>query len=106
MEAQNQKAIHNLCRSVKNMNKSLWIYSGYTWEQLTDQANSRCHVLDVTYDILSCADVLVDGEYKEEQKDISLMFRGSKNQRIIDSSKSLKSGRVILSGWMEKQYAQ
>lgn len=61
--------------------KTLWIYTGCTLEQLKD-VSSRWHT-DVTDDILSLTDVIVDGPFVEELKDISLQFRGSSNQRII-----------------------
>lgn len=82
MEVVNQKELYNLCFHTKCMGKSLWIYSGYTLEELMDPENKRCHGV-YTESILSFADVLVDGEFQIENKDISLVFRGSRNQRII-----------------------
>ena len=70
--------------------KSIWIYSGYTWEEIM---NSR----ERTKAILS-ADILVDGRFEEDKKDLALKFRGSTNQRIIDIQKSLQEGKVILYG--------
>ena len=55
---------------------------------------------EYTKDLLSCIDVLVDGEFIEEEKDLSLRFRGSRNQRIIDVQASLKEGETGL--WNEK----
>ena len=66
-------------------NKNLWIWSGYLFDKdLKDK------------EVLKYIDVLVDGEFHEEEKDLSIIFRGSRNQRIIDVKKSLKKGEVIL----------
>lgn len=70
--------------------KSIWIYSGYTYEEL-EKRNSG----DVDY-ILDMADVLVDGPFDETKKDITLKFRGSSNQRIIDLKKTRKEKHIVL----------
>ena len=73
--------------------KDVWCYSGYIFDkELLSESRARCEVTD---EMLSLIDVLVDGEFKEELKDVSLVFRGSSNQRIIDVKKSLESGEVI-----------
>ena len=72
-------------------NKDIWIYSGYEWENIIKD--------EILREILKYTDVLVDGAYIDELRDISLPFRGSSNQRIIDVSKSLKANEVIL--WEE-----
>ena len=98
MEIVNQEALAPLIKRVRETfpQKSIWVYSGYTWEELTDEENKRCHGKD-TMEILSNIDILVDGEFVEEKKDIMLRFRGSSNQRIIDVQKTLEEGNVILS---------
>lgn len=68
-------------------NKDIWLYSGYTYEQI-------CKVRE-RLKVLSYIDVLVDGPYIEEQRDISLAFRGSKNQRLIDVKETLKQDKII-----------
>ena len=73
--------------------KTIWCYSGYTFEELTGESRARCEVTD---EILLLVDILVDGEFIEELKDISLRFRGSSNQRIIDMNKTRKSGEIVL----------
>ena len=95
MELSNQKVIMPLISRIKKEvpKADIWIYSGYLWEELTDENNTRCHGED-TFKILEMIDVLVDGEFMLEKKDISLKFKGSSNQRIIDVKKSLKSGVV------------
>lgn len=72
-------------------NKDIWIYSGYVWEDIIKDETLR--------EILKYTDVLVDGAYVDELRDISLPFRGSSNQRIIDVPKSLEQNKVIL--WQE-----
>lgn len=85
MEAKNQKALFPLVKKVREKfgnSKDIWCYSGYTLEELLD-SSSRCHT-DLTIDLLRNIDVLVDGEFKEELKDLKLKFRGSSNQRILE----------------------
>ena len=69
--------------------KDIWSWSGYTWEELQKESPDKL-------EMLSKIDILVDGRFLEEQKDLTLQFRGSANQRIIDVQRSLKNGRVIL----------
>ncbi len=80
---------------------TIWIYSGYLWEELTDPDNKRCHGED-TDAIISMLDVLVDGEFVEEQKNLMLRFRGSANQRVIDVPATLKAGEVVLSQYNDR----
>ena len=70
--------------------KDIWCYSGYTYEQLTG-----CRQQAVRH-LLQQVDVLVDGPYVEAQRDLTLSFRGSRNQRLIDVPASLKCGSVVL----------
>lgn len=73
--------------------KDIWIYTGDVFENLIDE-NDPCYNLYM--DILKLCDILVDGRFKLEERDITLPFRGSKNQRIIDVKKSLKNKRVVI----------
>lgn len=100
MEIENQKVLRPFLERVKaeSPHSTVWIYSGYTWEELRDPQNRRCHSED-TEKILAIADVLVDGKFERDKKDLTLLFRGSSNQRVIDVQKSLKAGEVILSGY-------
>ena len=97
MELSNQKVIRPFLERVKKEagHATVWIYSGYTFEELTDADNKRCHG-DDTAAILSLTDVLVDGEFVAEKKDLTLAFRGSSNQRIIDVKKTLQDGNGIV----------
>lgn len=83
LEPENQYGLMRLLKRVKSEypEKDVWCYTGYTIEQaMTDGACCRC---DVTDQLLSLIDVLVDGRFIEDLKDITLEFRGSSNQRII-----------------------
>lgn len=75
--------------------KDIWCYSGFTFEEITGKAKSRAKT-DVSGEMLSLIDVLVDGRFEEEKKDISLKFRGSSNQRIIDVKKTLSEKRIVI----------
>lgn len=67
--------------------KDIWSWTGYTWEELMQESVDKL-------EFLSLLDILVDGRFLESQKDLTLQFRGSSNQRIIDVQKSLKDNRV------------
>ena len=92
----NQKELVKLLRKVKEKfpNKDVWCYTGYLFEKdLLKDSRARCEYTD---EMLSLIDILVDGPYVEEKKDITLQFRGSENQRIIDVKLSLSENRVVL----------
>lgn len=74
--------------------KSIWIWSGYIWDELMDRCK-KSKEDDLCW-ILCSIDVLVDGRFIESQKDLSLKFRGSRNQRIIDVPKTLEEGEIVL----------
>ena len=79
----------NLVKRIKEeTNQTIWIYSGYTYEEIIAHTKTRA--------ILSYCDVLVDGPFVENLKNLKLRFRGSSNQRIIDVQKSIKNGIVSL----------
>lgn len=82
-EPENQKELVKLLRKVKKIypNKTVWAYTGYSLETLLAGRSHPCCY--VTKEMLGYIDVLVDGQFCEEKKDISLAFRGSSNQRII-----------------------
>ncbi len=103
LEPANQKALLPLVKRVKESfpNKTIWCYSGYLLDSEL-LAPSRANA-PWTREFLSYIDILVDGEFKLELKDITLRFKGSSNQRVIDVQKSLKEGKVILSPLNEKK---
>ncbi len=74
--------------------KNIWMFTGFTYELLkTDGSHPRCECTD---EILSLIDILVDGRFVLAKKNISLQFRGSENQRVIDVPKTLASGHVSI----------
>lgn len=93
-EPQNQAELIKLLRRIRKElpEKTVWAFSGYTFEELTGESRARSEVTD---EMLSMVDVLVDGEFVEEKRNISLQFRGSENQRLIDVPKTLKSGQIV-----------
>ena len=95
-EHTNQKALIPLLRRIKRTypNKTIWCYSGYTLDK--DIFGYMYDKWDETPEFISYIDVLVDGEFVEELKDLKLRFRGSSNQRIIDVQKSIESDEVVL----------
>ena len=100
MEPENQQVLLPFLRRVREAypHKSIWLYSGFTWEQLAQGPSRGC--TDVTPELLGLLDVLVDGPFVLEKKNISLRFRGSENQRLIDMPKTLATGTVT---WWEAE---
>ena len=116
MEPENQPDIFNLIQQVKDTypEKTIWLYSGYTWEEIMGQTCSRTDLQNpdtnkslshtpLSMNILQHIDILVDGEYQEEKRNIRLEFRGSENQRILDVPQSLQQHKPILSKYMHIQ---
>lgn len=71
---------------------NIWVYTGFTWEELMKMSEKN----PIYKEFLKYVDVLVDGKFILEERDLSLLFRGSRNQRLIDVPKSLKSNSIIL----------
>ena len=96
MEPANQRVLVGLLRAVRAAypEKDVWCYTGYTLEpDLLSPSRARCEVTD---EMLSLIDVLVDGEFIPEKRNISLAFRGSENQRIINLKATLTAGSAVL----------
>ena len=95
-EPSNQAVLAGLLEKIKESysNKTVWCYSGYDFER--DMLTHSLGDKDITDRMLACIDVLVDGEFVEEKKDLSIRFRGSSNQRIIDVPASIKGGSIVL----------
>lgn len=87
MEPENVDIVTSFCSIVKDTypTKTIWLYTGYKYEDIAEKYP----------DLLKFIDVMVDGPFIEELKDISLTFRGSSNQRIINVPESLKADRVV-----------
>lgn len=92
-------------------NKTIWLYTGFTWDSIMNyKSTNKFTEKDALFNfhikkdlemiqrknIIKLCDVLVDGEYIDEQRDLSLKFRGSKNQRVIDVKQSLAQNKIIL----------
>ena len=94
-EIQNQLTVLGLVKKVKERypDKTIWCYTGYDYER--DILAGRLGDWSVTGELLKYLDVLVDGEFVEAKKDLTLRFRGSSNQRIIDVPKSLAADQVV-----------
>ena len=99
-EPENQGPIVELLRQVKKAypQKSIWAFSGYLYEKITSHTLGNWAV---TQEFLSYLDVLVDGPFVEEKKNLALRFRGSENQRLIDMPATLASGKIVL--WEDRQ---
>ena len=94
MELVNQKGILPLVKKIKELypNKTIWCYSGFTFEQIMKMMEEW----ETTRELVKYFDVLVDGKFMIEKKDLSIKFRGSSNQRLIDLPKSLEKKEVVL----------
>ena len=95
-EPENQEGLIKLLKAVKQKypNKTIWCYTGFVYDK--ELLGKSRAVTEYTKQMLSLIDVLVDGRFVEDLKDITLRFRGSSNQRLIDVQKSLKTGKVEL----------
>ena len=80
--------INFLSQVRKSTQKSIWIYSGYTYEEILNSKEKM--------EIISYCDVLVDGRYEEKLRNLRLKFRGSSNQRVIDIQKTLKEAKIVI----------
>ena len=99
-EIENQPALLPLIKRVHEMNpkRTIWMYTGFHYEDLLPGGKRYTPFTD---SILDKIDILVDGPFQEENKNISLNFRGSTNQRIIDIPQTRKAGRIVLSPLQE-----
>lgn len=85
----NPEKIAHLCNKIKaETGANIWCYTGFTWEEICADAK--------LLEVINHTDVIVEGRFMLDKRDISLRFRGSSNQRIIDVSKSLETGNIVL----------
>lgn len=93
MEPANQHALVPFLQQVRHRvpHKSIWLYTGDTWENLLSGSRRT----EDTEALLDCLDVLIDGPFKEDLKDITLRFRGSSNQRVIDVPATRAAGSIV-----------
>lgn len=86
------ESFYYFAREIKKRNLNILIYTGFTFEELMEMQKENPFVLK----LLELTDILIDGKFELEKRDLSILFRGSSNQRIIDVQKSLKEGKVSL----------
>lgn len=98
MEPENQLALLPFVREFKRRypEKTLWLYTGNLYEELTGMMGEHPKCLPQTAELLSYVDILVDGRFIEEKKSLGLRFRGSSNQRIIDMKKTRQTGKITI----------
>ena len=90
LAVQNLEGVLNLVNQIRLLlpEKTIWLYTGYTWENIACSSKRK--------EIVAKIDILVDGKFEEDKKDLSLQFRGSSNQRLIAVQESLEKGDVVL----------
>ena len=98
MEPENQPEVLKLIKEAKarHPEKTVWLFTGNLYEELTGAVGSHPKALDITEELLSYVDILVDGRFEEEKKRLGLRFRGSSNQRIIDMNKTRAAGQIVI----------
>ena len=94
LEPQNQLALYPFIKRIKELypQKTIWCYTGFVLDEKTGELSAKAKNTQITKELISLFDVLVDGPFVEELKDIRLKFRGSFNQRVVDVQKTLRSG--------------
>lgn len=94
-ESDDMRALKRLVDKVHDAGKTVWIWSGFTWESvMTTTPDDKLEA--ARQNLIKSCDVFVDGLFIEEKKDLSLKWRGSSNQRVIDVKKSLAAGQIVL----------
>lgn len=104
LDSENLDGVLNLLNEIRFSfpEKDIWIYSGYTWEQImcpvvTDDFNTkRDETIKRRREVVKLCDVLVDGRYVDSLRDVTAKWRGSTNQRVIDIKKSLSENKIVL----------
>lgn len=96
LEREHQRALLPLLRRAKERfpDKKIWCFTGYLYDR--DVTGTMCREWEETEEFLSYLDILVDGEFEEEKKDLTLRFKGSSNQRTIMVPESREKGRIVL----------
>lgn len=95
LEPRNQEGLLPLVKKVKEKfpNKNIWCYTGFDFEK--DVVGKMAKDNETTRELLKYIDVIVDGKFEEDKKDLKLQFRGSSNQKIVDVKKSLQTGQIV-----------
>ena len=95
LEPKNQEGLLPLVKKVKEEfpNKDIWCYTGFDFEK--DVVGKMAKNNETTRELLKYIDIIVDGKFEEDKKDLKLQFRGSSNQKIVDVKKSLQTGQIV-----------
>lgn len=95
LEPRNQEGLLPLVKKVKEKfpNKDIWCYTGFDFEK--DVVEKMAKNNETTRELLKYIDIIVDGKFEEDKKDLKLQFRGSSNQKIVDVKKSLQTGQIV-----------
>lgn len=95
LEPRNQEGLLPLVKKVKEKfpNKNIWCYTGFDFEK--DVVEKMAKNNETTRELLKYIDIIVDGKFEEDKKDLKLQFRGSSNQKIVDVKKSLQTGKIV-----------
>lgn len=95
LEPRNQEGLLPLVKKVKKKfpNKNIWCYTGFDFEK--DVVGKMAKDNETTRELLKYIDVIVDGKFEEDKRDLKLQFRGSSNQKIVDVKKSLQTGQIV-----------
>lgn len=95
--------VNNIIQEIKKQfpNKTIWLYTGYTWEELSPNTlirgiDEESTLHNVRANIIKSCNVVIDGPYIDDLRDITLKWRGSSNQRVIDVQKTLQNGEIVL----------
>ena len=95
--------VNNIIQEIKKQfpNNTIWLYSGYTWEELSPNIlikgiDEESTLHNVRANIIKSCNVVIDGPYIDNLRDITLKWRGSSNQRVIDVQKTLQNGEIVL----------
>ena len=95
LETKNQEGLLPLVKKVKEKfpDKNIWCYTGFDFEK--DVVGKMAKNNETTRELLKYIDIIVDGKFEEDKKDLKLQFRGSSNQKIVDVKKSLQTGQIV-----------
>ena len=98
LEPSNQEVLYPFIQRVRQQypEKNIWCYTGFVFDETTGELTAKHKNTPVTKSLISLFDVLVDGPFVEDLKDIRLKFRGSSNQRVIDVQKTLSDKQIVL----------
>lgn len=96
---QDETGLINLIRltyAVRAKNKTIWIWSGFTWEEVMNISKTSSIEAQLRWKLIKSCDVFIDGKFDKNLKDLTLKWRGSSNQRVIDIQQSLIADRMVL----------